>query len=56
VLVDPLQVESIAAGIDRLLALTPAQRAAAQAWGEGFTWERCAAETIAVYRSAVAAA
>jgi glycosyltransferase involved in cell wall biosynthesis len=55
-LVDPLQVESIAAGIDRLLALTPAQRAAAQAWGEGFTWERCAAETIAVYRSAVAAA
>ena len=56
VLVDPLHSEAITAGIERLLDVTPAQRDAAQVWGEGFTWERCAAQTIAVYRSAVAAA
>lgn len=54
VLTDPEQPEDIAAGIDRALTLTPAQREAARAHAAGFTWERCAAETRAVLARAAA--
>jgi glycosyltransferase involved in cell wall biosynthesis len=51
VLADPADVGAIAAGLDRLPELTPAQRAAARNHADGFTWERCARQTVAVYRA-----
>lgn len=51
VLVDPASVDAIADGIDRLAAVTPAERAAAAAYAATFTWERAARKTLDVYRS-----
>ncbi len=51
--VDPEAIDSIAGGITRLLAqvTTPELRASLIAHGQRFTWERCARETLAFYRS-----
>jgi len=58
-LVDPLDVGSIAAALDRL-DRDPAERARLVAAGReraaGFTWAACARATLAVYREAVAEA
>ena len=51
VLVDPLEVESIAAGIERADATL---REAGLARSRRFTWADAAAETVAVYREAAA--
>ena len=52
-LVDPLQVEAIADGLDRLLSdetLRGELRAAGLIRAAQFSWERAAAETVAVYQ------
>lgn len=55
-IVDPVSAESIAAGLDRV-AFDEARRAQLKTTGVGhaatFTWQRCADETRAVYRSLV---
>jgi alpha-1,3-rhamnosyl/mannosyltransferase len=49
--VNPYDVEAIADGIERALE-TPATRLAqARAHASAFTWERCASQTLAMYRS-----
>ncbi len=53
VLVDPYDPASIAAGMERALALSPQAREAARRHAAGFTWERCARETRAVYLHAL---
>jgi glycosyltransferase involved in cell wall biosynthesis len=50
VLADPDDPASIAAGIERAVQLSPAQREAARAHAAGFTWRRTAEATRAVYR------
>jgi len=53
-LVDPTDIDAIAAGMSSLigdLALAGRLRAAGQARARAFTWDRCAAETVAVLRS-----
>jgi alpha-1,3-rhamnosyl/mannosyltransferase len=53
VTVNPYDVEAIADGIERALE-TPAPRLAqARAHARAFTWERCASQTLAIYRSVV---
>lgn len=57
-LVDPKSVDSIAEGIERIVAERPWRRQAAAVAlqrARGFSWERCARETMAVYRAACAA-
>lgn len=54
-LVDPFDVDDIAAGIDELLrdrALADRLRAAGVARAATFTWQRCADGTVAAYRDA----
>jgi alpha-1,3-rhamnosyl/mannosyltransferase len=55
-LVDPEDVDAIAAGLERLLT-DEAWRALAVERGlrqaQGFSWERCVEETVAVYRTAL---
>lgn len=53
VLVDPYNVEHIADGIRRLLASTPDKLAAARQHANQYTWQRCAEQTINVYRSII---
>ncbi len=53
VTVNPYDVEAIADGIARALE-TPAPRLAqARAHARAFTWERCASQTLSIYRSVV---
>jgi len=52
VLVEPDDVESIAAGISQALEMTDADRAAARKHVAKFTWDACARETRAVYGDA----
>lgn len=57
-LVDPLDVEAITEALRRLLndpALADDLRARGRAQAAAFTWERCARETVSVYREALAA-
>ncbi|MCK6490007.1 MAG: glycosyltransferase family 4 protein [Planctomycetes bacterium] len=54
VLVDPADTGAIAAGLERLPAIGAAQREAARAHADGFTWERCARQTVQVYRELMA--
>jgi glycosyltransferase involved in cell wall biosynthesis len=53
-LVDPLSPESIAAGIETILNLTPDERevqiTGAVTWAQGFSWEAAAGQYIAIYR------
>src|SRR5215213_9819939 len=56
-LVDPRDVEAVAAGVERLLgddALHASLRASGLRRAASYTWERCAAETARAYRIAVA--
>jgi glycosyltransferase involved in cell wall biosynthesis len=53
-LVDPREVESIAAGIDRALARRDELRAAGLVRARAFTWESSADATVRAYRKAVA--
>jgi glycosyltransferase involved in cell wall biosynthesis len=50
-LVDPFDVESIADGIEKLSDGDPIDTAAARKHAETFTWDRCADELLAIYRS-----
>lgn len=52
-LVDPVDVDSIIAGIDSVLTTPPERVEAARKYAAGFTWKRCAQETMAVYRQAL---
>jgi glycosyltransferase involved in cell wall biosynthesis len=53
ILVDPLSVESLAAGIREALRIPPAARAirlaAARAWAARFSWQAAAREYLAIY-------
>jgi glycosyltransferase involved in cell wall biosynthesis len=53
-LVDPLSPDSIAAGIQAILDLTPEQRAQrighARGWAEGFNWQQAAWSYLAIYQ------
>jgi glycosyltransferase involved in cell wall biosynthesis len=53
-LIDPLSPDSIAAGIQSILDLTPEQRAQrisrARAWAEGFNWQQAAWSYLAIYQ------
>ncbi len=56
-LVDPTDVAAIADGLDRLLTDSPTHQSLRQrglAHAAGFTWTKTAAETVAVYRLALA--
>jgi glycosyltransferase involved in cell wall biosynthesis len=53
-LVDPREVESIAAGIERALARRDELRAAGLVRARAFTWESSADATVRAYRKAVA--
>jgi glycosyltransferase involved in cell wall biosynthesis len=53
-LVDPREVESIAAGIERALARRDELRAAGLVRARAFTWESSADATVQAYRKAVA--
>ena len=53
-LVDPESPESIAAGIDRLTSVSAPALAAAADHARGFTWQRTAEQTLAVYRTVLA--
>jgi glycosyltransferase involved in cell wall biosynthesis len=53
-LVDPREVESIAAGIERALARRDELRAAGLVRAQAFTWESSADATVQAYRKAVA--
>ena len=48
--VNPYDVEAIADGIDRALETPAATIAQAREHAKTFTWERCASQTLAVYR------
>lgn len=50
VLVEPTDVDAIADGIDRVLTLPGETIAQARAHAQTFTWERCARQTLEVYR------
>lgn len=57
-LVDPKDVDSICEGIERIVSSHPWRRQAAAVAlqrAREFSWQRCAKETMAVYRSAIAA-
>ena len=54
ILVEPEAPESIAAGIDRLAAVSPETLASAVSYARTFTWKRTAEQTLAVYRSVAA--
>lgn len=54
VLVDPTSTEAISAGIEKALAMTAAQRAAAREYALTKTWRKTAEQTLAVYRLAAA--
>ncbi|MDA1264023.1 MAG: glycosyltransferase family 1 protein [Planctomycetota bacterium] len=49
-LVDPRDVDSIAAGIDRVITSTSPARDEARRHAGEFTWRRCAERTLEVYR------
>jgi len=51
--VDPYDVEAIADGIDRALETPAPVIAQAREHARAFTWERCASQTLAVYRHIV---
>lgn len=51
---DPMDVDAIAAALDRALAMGAERRAAAIAHARGFTWERTAGATRAAYAEALA--
>ena len=56
-MVDPEDVEAMTAGLQRLCEDEPLRALLAQAGparAAGFTWARCASETVAVYREAAA--
>jgi glycosyltransferase involved in cell wall biosynthesis len=53
VLVDPTDIASIADGLLRVLAEATALRQHGPQRAAAFTWERCAAATIAIYRAAL---
>lgn len=48
--VDPYDVEALADGIDRTLETPATVLAQAQEHARAFTWERCASQTLALYR------
>ena len=48
--VDPYDVEAIADGIDRALETPATALAQAREHARTFTWERCANQTLAIYR------
>jgi len=48
--VDPYDVEAIADGIDRALETPATVIAQARQHARAFTWERCASQTLALYR------
>jgi glycosyltransferase involved in cell wall biosynthesis len=48
--VDPYDVEAIADGIDRALETPETVLAQAREHARAFTWERCASQTLAIYR------
>src|SRR5262249_50396088 len=50
VIVDPYDVEAIADGIDRALETPATVLAQAREHARTFTWERCANQTLAMYR------
>jgi len=50
VCVDPYDIEAIAAGIDHALALPTTTLAQARVHARTFTWERCARQTLDIYR------
>lgn len=57
-LVDPKKVDSIADGVERIVSGAAWRRqagAVARLRARGFSWERCARETLAVYRRAIRA-
>ena len=54
VYVDPLDPEAIAAGIHEALSRRDELAAAGRAHAAGFSWDRAAEETVAVYRSVLA--
>lgn len=47
--VDPYDVDDIARGMDRLLETPPSQLQKSMKHAQGFTWERCAKQTTAIY-------
>jgi glycosyltransferase involved in cell wall biosynthesis len=53
-LIDPLSPESIAAGVQTILDLTPEEREArigrAQGWAEGFSWQVAAWQYLSIYQ------
>jgi len=49
--VNPYDVEAIADGIDRALETPAPLLARAREHAKAFTWERCASQTLAIYRS-----
>jgi glycosyltransferase involved in cell wall biosynthesis len=51
VCVNPYDVEAIADGIDRALETSPSLLAQARDHATMFTWERCASQTLVIYRS-----
>lgn len=51
VLVDPHNIEAIADGMQRLLHYTPEQIAHAKAHAQSYNWQRCAAQTMEIYRA-----
>jgi len=51
--VDPYDVEAIADGIDRALETPATVIAQAREHARAFTWERCASQTLAIYRHIV---
>lgn len=54
VLVDPLDVAAIGAGIDRVLTMSPSQCEAARLHAVAKTWRQTVEQTLAVYRLIVA--
>jgi glycosyltransferase involved in cell wall biosynthesis len=48
--VDPYNIEAIADGIDRALETPVTVLAQAREHARAFTWERCASQTLAIYR------
>lgn len=50
ILVPPTDLDAIAAGIDRALEMPAPRLAQARAHAQTFTWERCARQTLALYR------
>ena len=50
VLVDPYSVDAIADGLTQVLAMSEAQRQAAQRYAQGCSWQKTAAATLQFYR------